>query len=136
MGNFYIIAILFFTFGLFIINELFYLLLDHLFLPACDINLFQGYQISFIINYYHFHLSSFLPGIPVVTPNYAVTAAIWQHLPASTMLWRHLPAIPMLWQHLPAITMLWQHLPAIPMLWRHLPAIPMLWRHLPASTML
>ena len=77
-------------------NELFYLLLDHLFLPACDINLFQGYQISFIINYYHFHVSSFLPAIPVVTPNYAVTAAIWRHLPAIPMLWQHLPAIPML----------------------------------------
>ena len=34
-----------------------------------------------------------LPAIPIVTPNYAVTAAKWQHLPAITMLWRHLPAI-------------------------------------------
>jgi len=39
-----------------------------------------------------------------VTPNYAVTAAKWQHLPAITMLWRHLPAITMLFPHLPAIT--------------------------------
>jgi hypothetical protein len=45
-----------------------------------------------------------LPAIPIVTPNYAVTAAKWQHLPAITMLWRHLPAITMLWRHLPAIT--------------------------------
>ena len=129
-------AILFFTFGLFIINELFYLLLDHLFLPACDINLFQGYQISLIINYYNFHVSFFLPAIPVVTPNYAVTAAIWQHLPAITMLFPHLPAITMLFPHLPAITMLFPHLPAITMLWRHLPAITMLFPHLPAITML
>ena len=64
-----------------------------------------------------------LPAIPIVTPNYAVTAAKWQHLPAITMLWRHLPAITMLWRHLPAITMLFPHLPAITMLWRHLPAI-------------
>ena len=64
-----------------------------------------------------------LPAIPIVTPNYAVTAAKWQHLPAITMLFPHLPAITMLWRHLPAITMLWRHLPAIPMLWRHLPAI-------------
>ena len=34
-----------------------------------------------------------LPAIPIVTPNYAVTAAKWQHLSAITMLWRHLPAI-------------------------------------------
>ena len=34
-----------------------------------------------------------LPAIPIVTPNYAVTAAVWRHLPAITMLWRHLPAI-------------------------------------------
>ena len=45
-----------------------------------------------------------LPAIPIVTPNYAVTAAKWQHLPAITMLFPHLPAIPMLWRHLPAIT--------------------------------
>ena len=45
-----------------------------------------------------------LPAIPIVTPNYAVTAAKWQHLPAITMLWRHLPAITMLFPHLPAIT--------------------------------
>ena len=45
-----------------------------------------------------------LPAIPIVTPNYAVTAAKWQHLPAITMLWRYLPAITMLWRHLPAIT--------------------------------
>ena len=45
-----------------------------------------------------------LPAIPVVTPNYAVTAAKWQHLPAITMLFPHLPAITMLWRHLPAIT--------------------------------
>ena len=45
-----------------------------------------------------------LPAIPIVTPNYAVTAAKWQHLPAITMLFPHLPAITMLWQHLPAIT--------------------------------
>jgi len=54
-----------------------------------------------------------LPAIPIVTPNYAVTAAKWQHLPAITMLFPHLPAITMLWRHLPAITMLWRHLPAI-----------------------
>ena len=34
-----------------------------------------------------------LPAIPIVTPNYAVTAAKWQHLPAITMLFPHLPAI-------------------------------------------
>ena len=45
-----------------------------------------------------------LPAIPIVTPNYAVTAAKWQHLPAITMLFPHLPAISMLWRHLPAIT--------------------------------
>ena len=45
-----------------------------------------------------------LPAIPIVTPNYAVTAAKWQHLPAITMLFPHLPAITMLWRHLPAIT--------------------------------
>ena len=45
-----------------------------------------------------------LPAIPIVTPNYAVTAATWRHLPASTMLFPHLPAITMLWRHLPAIT--------------------------------
>ena len=45
-----------------------------------------------------------LPAIPIVTSNYAVTAAVWRHLTAITMLWRHLPAIPMLWRHLPAIT--------------------------------
>ena len=45
-----------------------------------------------------------LPAIPNVTPNYAVTAAKWQHLPAITMLFPHLPAITMLWRHLPAIT--------------------------------
>ena len=48
-----------------------------------------------------------------MTPNYAVTAAKWQHLPAITMLFPHLPAITMLWRHLPAITMLFPHLPAI-----------------------
>ena len=45
-----------------------------------------------------------LPAIPIVTPNYAVTAAKWRHLPAITMLFPHLPAITMLWRHLPAIT--------------------------------
>ena len=45
-----------------------------------------------------------LPAIPIVTPNYAVTAAKWQHLPAITMLFPHLPAITMLLRHLPAIT--------------------------------
>ena len=45
-----------------------------------------------------------LPAIPIVTPNYAVTAATWRHLPAITMLFPHLPAITMLWRHLPAIT--------------------------------
>ena len=45
-----------------------------------------------------------LPAIPIVTPNYAVTAAKWQHLPAITMLFPHLPAITMLFPHLPAIT--------------------------------
>ena len=45
-----------------------------------------------------------LPAIPIVTPNYAVTAAVWRHLPAITMLFPHLPAITMLWRHLPAIT--------------------------------
>ena len=45
-----------------------------------------------------------LPAIPIVTPNYAVTAAKWQHLPAITILFPHLPAITMLWRHLPAIT--------------------------------
>ena len=45
-----------------------------------------------------------LPAIPIVTPNYAVTAATWRHLPAITMLFPHLPAITMLCQHLPAIT--------------------------------
>ena len=45
-----------------------------------------------------------LPAIPIVTPNYAVTAAKCQHLPAITMLFPHLPAITMLWRHLPAIT--------------------------------
>ena len=64
-----------------------------------------------------------LPAIPIVTPNYAVTAAKWQHLPAITMLFPHLPAITMLWRHLPAITMLFPHLPAITMLFPHLPAI-------------
>ena len=54
-----------------------------------------------------------LPAIPIVTPIYAVTAAVWRHLPAITMLFPHLPAITMLWRHLPAITMLWRHLPAI-----------------------
>ena len=34
-----------------------------------------------------------LPAIPIVTPNYAVTAAKWQHLPAITILWRYLAAI-------------------------------------------
>ena len=64
-----------------------------------------------------------LPAIPIVTPNYAVTAAKWQHLPAITMLFPHLPAITMLWRHLPAITKLWRHLPAITMLFPYLPAI-------------
>ena len=45
-----------------------------------------------------------LPAIPIVTPNYAVTAAKWRHLPAITMLFPHLPSITMLWRHLPAIT--------------------------------
>ena len=45
-----------------------------------------------------------LPAIPIVTPNYAVTAAKWRHLPAITLLFPHLPAITMLWRHLPAIT--------------------------------
>ena len=45
-----------------------------------------------------------LPAIPIVTPNYAVTAAKWRYLPAITMLFPHLPAITMLWRHLPAIT--------------------------------
>ena len=45
-----------------------------------------------------------LHAIPIVTPNYAVTAAKWQHLPAITMLFPHLPAITMLFPHLPAIT--------------------------------
>ena len=45
-----------------------------------------------------------LPAIPIVTPNYAVTAAKWRHLPAITMLFPHLPAITMLWRHLPTIT--------------------------------
>jgi len=54
-----------------------------------------------------------LPAIPIVTPNYAVTAAKWRYLPAITMLWRYLPAHTMLFPHLPAITMLCQHLPAI-----------------------
>ena len=45
-----------------------------------------------------------LPAIPIVTPNYAVTAATWRHLHAITMLFPHLPAITMLWRHLPAIT--------------------------------
>ena len=34
-----------------------------------------------------------LPAIPIVTPNYAVTAPKWRHLPAITMLCQHLPAI-------------------------------------------
>ena len=34
-----------------------------------------------------------LPAIPIVTPNYAVTAGKWQHLPAITTLYPHLPAI-------------------------------------------
>jgi len=34
-----------------------------------------------------------LPAIPIVTPNYAVTAAKWRYLPAITMLFPHLPAI-------------------------------------------
>ena len=33
-----------------------------------------------------------LPAIPIVTPNYAVTAAKWQHLPAITMLFQKLTA--------------------------------------------
>ena len=45
-----------------------------------------------------------LPAIPIVTPNYAGTAAKWRYLPAITMLFPYLPAITMLWRHLPAIT--------------------------------
>jgi hypothetical protein len=45
-----------------------------------------------------------LPAIPIVTPNYAVTAGKWRHLPAIMMLFPHLPAITMLCRYLPAIT--------------------------------